>query len=205
MDELLPYSHTDDEYSKKRVSLVTIFFGANDASLPNENPHHHVSLERYSHNLKTIIARVSQTYQHSKILLITPPPLDHEQRLRYQIQRYGQDKATGILERTTENTGRYAAACRQVATEMQIPCLDLFTNMMQQSDYGRFFCDGLHFSSQGHKFLGDLLLESIRQHYPELAIVPDPITGQFNNSASQSALPSLGPYHDEIDHTTHLD
>jgi lysophospholipase L1-like esterase len=194
IDNLLP------DGNQRRVSFVTIFFGANDASLPNENPHHHVRLDRYSQNLKTIIARVNEKYDNPKILLITPPPLDHEQRLRYQIQRYG-DKATGILERTTENTQRYAEACRHVAAEMHVPCLDLFTHMLQQPEYGRFFCDGLHFSSQGHQFLGDLLLESICQHYPELAVTPDPITGQFNNSASHSALPSLGPYHDEIDHT----
>lgn len=193
------------------VALVTIFFGANDASLELENPHHYVSVENYTRNLQTLIARVKEQYfapgnldsKHPpRILLITPPPLDHKQRLLYQKKRYG-EKATGVLERTTENTARYAQACRTVAERTGHPCLDLFRAMEAQDDYGpRFLNDGLHFSAAGHAFVAQQVLEAIANHFPELTVTPCPETGQYNNSSSTCpALPCWGPYHDHIDHT----
>jgi isoamyl acetate esterase len=182
------------------VCLVTIFFGANDASLEAENPHHYVSVQDYSQNLKDLIAKVNEAYNSPRILLITPPPLDHEQRLVFQKQRYG-DLATGVLERTTENTKLYAEACAAVAAETKLPCLDLFEAMMAVPDYGRFLCDGLHFSGAGHDFVATCVLQAIHTHFPDLHITPCATTGQWNNSASTCpALDSLGPYHDLIDH-----
>jgi isoamyl acetate esterase len=62
------------------VCLVTIFFGANDASLYDENPRQHVPLEDYRSNLKTLIQAVKKQYNSPRILLINPPPLDHNLR-----------------------------------------------------------------------------------------------------------------------------
>jgi lysophospholipase L1-like esterase len=180
------------------VCLVIIFFGANDASLLEENPRQHIPLDEYSQNLKLLIQRVNDTYQTPRILLINPPPLDHEQRLLYQKKRYGA-LAMGRLERTTENTKRYADACLKVGIELNIPCLDLFHNMLQISNYNEFLNDGLHFSDKGHVFVGQQVLDAIRQHYPEISVIPCPVTGQYNNSSSQcAALKTLGPYHDQI-------
>ena len=180
------------------VCLVIIFFGANDASLLEENPRQHVSLDDYRQNLTTLIQRVNDTYNAPRLLLINPPPLDHDQRLLYQKQRYG-DLATGRLERTTEHTARYADACLQVGLEWKVPCLDLFHNMLQVSNYSEFLSDGLHFSDRGHEFVGQQVLSAIQEHYPELYVKPCPVTGQYNNSSSQcTALKTLGPYHDQI-------
>ena len=180
------------------VCLVIIFFGANDASLLEENPRQHISLDEYSQNLKILIQRVNDTYDAPRILLINPSPLDHDQRLLFQKQRYG-DLATGRLERTTENTGRYADACLNVGLEVNVPCLDLFHNMIQVPNYSEFLNDGLHFSGKGHAFVGQQVLDAIHQHYPELRVIPCPVTGQYNNSSSQcAALKTLGPYHDQI-------
>jgi isoamyl acetate esterase len=182
--------------SCNNVCLVTIFFGANDASLFHENPRQHVPLDDYRRNLKTLVQRVQEHYSAPRILLINPPPLDHEQRFQFQKQRYG-DLASGRLERTTENTGLYAEACFAVANELNIPCLDLFNAMLQAPDYSRFLCDGLHFSPVGHDFVAAQILRAIGEHFPELEVTPCRETGQWNNSGSKCpALPSLGPYHD---------
>ena len=196
------------------VCLVTIFFGANDASLPQENPHHYVSIPNYTANLSHLLDRVREQYgAQVRILVVTPPPLDHPQRLAYQIQRYGVNQATGVLERTTENTRRYADACRQwvesaTATSCStrlLACCDLFQLMLAEPDYGRFFHDGLHFSAPGHAFVADCVLQAIQTHFPDLTVTPCPTTGQWNNSSSTCpALLSRGPYHDHIDHT-HVD
>jgi lysophospholipase L1-like esterase len=181
----------------ENASLVLIFFGANDAAILEHNDHHHVPLQEFSENLKTLVKRVRVQGKH--ILLITAPPVHHQQRFDYQIKRYG-DKATGVLERTNEVTGQYAAACKQVATDLDLPCLDLHHCMQQDKDYGRFFQDGLHFSSQGHERVGQEILNAIALHFPDFSVTPDPITGQFANSGSSCpGLSSRGPYHDEID------
>jgi len=181
------------------VCLALVFFGANDAALVDQDPHHHVSIQDYKKNLSIIIERVQK--KTDRILLLTPPPVHHEQRLAFQVQKYG-DKATGKLERTLENTGKYAAACREVAAKSQLPCLDLYHEMLQDSDWSRFFSDGLHFAADGHSFVEHAILSAISEHYPELLVKQDPQTGQWCNSATQcSALSSQGPYHDEIDHT----
>ena len=188
------------------VSLVTIFFGANDASLPHENPHHYVSIPDYTANLRQLTDRVRAQYgANVRILIITPPPLDHAQRLAYQVQRYGPAQATGVLERTTENTQRYADAARRwvesASSSSHMACCDLFQLMLAEPDYGRFLHDGLHFSLEGHAFVADCVLQAIQTNFPELTVTACPVTRQWNNSSSTCpALPSHGPYHDHIDH-----
>lgn len=183
------------------VILVIIFFGANDAALQDQDPHHYVPVEDYAKNLQELVSRVQERYQNPRLLLVTPPPLDHEQRLAFQVERYG-DQATGVLERTTENTERYAQACIGVGRHRKVPVVDVFHNMLNAGKHGRFLCDGLHFSTAGHDFVAEQVLSAIATHYPEIQVHADPVTKQWNNSGSKCrALTSRGPYHDEIDHT----
>ena len=62
------------------VMLVVIMIGANDAALPGINKlNQAVSIEQYSDNLREIIDYFIQVgIPMSKILLITPPPIDVE-------------------------------------------------------------------------------------------------------------------------------
>lgn len=193
----------ENEFNENdHVCLLTIWFGANDASLEQYNPHHYVPIEEYKDNLKSLVDKARTKIKSSHIILITPPPVDHQQRLEYQKQRYPQSPS-GILERTLENSGKYAQACKEVAESVQIPCLDLWTLFQKEKEWSKFLNDGLHFSKDGHEFVLTKLLELIEVQFPELMITPDPITGQSANSGSKSgsALTQFGPYHDQIDHT----
>jgi lysophospholipase L1-like esterase len=212
-----------EQQEEPTVVLTIVFFGANDAAIAGLDNHHHVPLDEYQDNLRTIVDIVQRETQCRRFLLVTPPPVHHEQRLHFQIEKYGQGGATGVLERTLQNTGRYAQACRQVASALQIPCLDLYHDMQHQQtttskddedDWGRFFYDGLHFSKQGHDFVGTALVQAIHEAAAfgdELRVVADARTGQWCNSASVcplalkngggSGASGGGPYHDEIDAT----
>eukprot|EP00525_Craspedostauros_australis_P000214 CAMPEP_0198124964 /NCGR_PEP_ID=MMETSP1442-20131203/41441_1 /TAXON_ID= /ORGANISM="Craspedostauros australis, Strain CCMP3328" /LENGTH=284 /DNA_ID=CAMNT_0043784481 /DNA_START=102 /DNA_END=956 /DNA_ORIENTATION=- len=202
------------------VMLVTIFFGANDASLLQHNPHAHVPLEEYKANLETILKLSHASYPNAKILVITPPPVYHPQRLEFQKQRY-KEKATGVLERTLENTGLYAAAAKEVLSKFQadnkdatiakdVCCLDLYQAMLdagksegngaKKEDHGKFFYDGLHFSATGHDFVLEQLQATITQRFPGIAVTPCQITKQWNNSGSKCSVLQQGPYHDVIQH-----
>ena len=182
-----------------RHKLVIVFFGANDASLESLNKRQHVPIKEYHQNLKwmcqCLLERASQ-----RVLLVTPPPVDHAQRLEFQKERYG-DAATGELERTNESAGLYADACRNVAHELGLPCCDLWQEMQSEcEDWSKFLSDGLHFSRMGNRLAGEKLIETISNSFPELAVKPCQFTGSFANSGSScDGLPELLPWHDKLD------
>lgn len=187
-----------------KVALVTIFFGANDAAKKDLEPKVHVPLDEYKANIEMLVDKAKESYPNAKILIMAPPPVHPEQRFAYQKKRYG-DKATGVLERTTEIAGTYAAACREVAKTKEVPCVDIFTAMRtaegntDENDIGRFFYDGLHFSKTGNKFVYDTLAKVISKNFPSLEVHRCPKTGRFNNSASIcEGIKNSGPYVDEV-------
>ena len=200
------------------ISLVTIWFGANDAATLAQ----HVPLAEYETNLETMIDKAKKAYPEAKILLIAPPPVAYEQRNEYLKKQFG-DKAKDMAERSSKVTGTYALACAKLSKSKDIPCLDIFTDMTTssgdsetkeskdevevnieakanaQADVSRYFWDGLHFSDTGHKFVSDALSKAIHAHFPTLEVRPCSVTGSFNNSSSLcDDLENSGPYHDSI-------
>ena len=134
-------------------------------------------------------------------MLVTPPPVDRP-TARVPKGRY-EDAATGILERTNENAGRYAAECKRVADQIGVPCCNLWESMQRVSGWSKFLSDGLHFTPQGNRFVGAKLLETIEASYPEITVRPCAFTGSFANSGSScEALEEFLPWHDKIDHTS---
>lgn len=205
----------EEKLGNPNVCLVTIFFGANDASDPILNPRHHVSLQEYNSNLKKLIQIVRKTCPESKILLITPPPVHHESRLRYQIERYG-DKATGKLERNIELSGSYARECEKVVQELvsgaycedDLACINLWkefqsmpsNNGDENTSWGSMLSDGLHLSKEGNEFVGKLLISTIETRFPSLSVKACPFTKNLGNSGTICDIPKMAPWHDEIDH-----
>ncbi|TKA59751.1 hypothetical protein B0A49_10653 [Cryomyces minteri] len=89
---------------------MTVFFGANDARLPDTTgPAQSVALEEYEKNLAAIITHPAVKAHNPRVMLITPPPVDE------RLCEAG-DLLKGIDEvrRTAENTASYAAAARRV-------------------------------------------------------------------------------------------
>ncbi len=206
-------SHGNEESD---VKLVTIFFGANDASCPNLNPRHHVPVPRFKANLKSIVDLCRKNFGESlRIILITPPPVHHESRLKFQKDRWG-DKATGELERNMDLASKYAAAVGDVAKELDLPSLNLFQSMQDavpnnndgEELWSKFLNDGLHLSREGNIFVGQALQKLIDEVYPEISVEPCPHTSYTGNSSSKGGEAlfagnpkGVGPWHDEIDHT----
>jgi Lysophospholipase L1 and related esterases len=198
------------ESSQHDVKLVTIFFGANDASCQNLNPRHHVPLDRFQSNLEKLVQLCRENFgEDIRIVFITPPPVHHSSRLRYQVERYGEN-ASGELERTLDLASKYADAVVEVARNLGYPHLNIFKLMLdavpgEGEGWSKFLSDGLHLSSEGNMFLGEHLIDLIDKEYPEMTVVPCPDTGYTGNSASKGAAAlksekGIGPWHDEIDH-----
>jgi isoamyl acetate esterase len=186
-----------------KASLITIFFGANDASIIELNPRHHVPIQEYGRNLADLCNHVKEMC-NGRIILVTNPPVAHFKRLEFQKQKYGKG-ATGILERTNEVAGLYAAKCVEVAKANQYPVLDLWTLMQEEEDWPSFLNDGLHFSEKGNQFVGRLMVDAINKYYPELAVTPCPFSGSFHNSGSTSKIKHFLPWHKNIDETSYVE
>ncbi len=85
-------------------------------------------LQEYSTNLERIISKF-QAAGVSHILLLCPPPVFDEGRIRQQQERMGNYEVTPAPDRTLNATGLYAEACRNVAAAKNLPSVDLFTKL----------------------------------------------------------------------------
>lgn len=162
---------------------MTIFFGANDARLPNTSqPAQHVPLEQFKANLKNVIAHPLVKAHSPRIVLITPPPI--EERMCDET-----DRAKGIYEvrRTAEVTSRYAAAVREVSKEMNVALLDIWTIFMRrvgwkvgnpligsktleqdfETGLPTLLEDGLHLTAQGGRVVYEELMKLIQRTWPD--------------------------------------
>jgi isoamyl acetate esterase len=111
-----------------------------------------------------------------KLLLISPPP----------VCEYSREDADRSIGRTAEHTALYAARAKAVAEELNIPYVDLWTGFLRYVGWnegeplhgskaivrnltlGTLIPDGLHFSSEGNRLCFQLVLEKIKEAYPEL-------------------------------------
>ncbi|VVB08100.1 unnamed protein product [Arabis nemorensis] len=150
-----------EENGEESPAAVTVFFGANDACLPERcSGFQHVPLDEYKQNLRSIISFLKNRWPHTVIILITPPPIDEEARLQYP---YTENK-TGFPERTNEAAGSYAKACLTVAKECQISSIDLWSKMQQIPNWQtECLWDGLHLSRGGNKVVFEEVAKKLKE------------------------------------------
>lgn len=117
-----------DVSRKTLMFKQTIFFGANDAVLP---PHtQQVALEQYKENLKFLIQHPSVKEHGTKIIVLTPPPINE-----YQLKFFDAEKGFDTPSRTAANTKRYADACRDVAQSLGVPVADIWMAIMKSTGW----------------------------------------------------------------------
>lgn len=137
-------------------SLITIWFGANDAALANgRSSGQHVPLDAYRANLISILHHLHQLVPNATLLLITPPVVDDATRRRIQVNEGG---PSDPLDRTNEQAGKYAVVCAEVAAAVEgVVLLDLYGFLMytypNATDRAALLGDGLHFSEIGNKIV----------------------------------------------------
>lgn len=169
--------------STKPPAAVTIFFGANDAALSGRaSDRQHVPVEEYKENLKKIVHHLKECSPTMLVLMITPPPVDEEGRLEYARSLYG-DKATKLPERTNDTTGVYAKQCLELANELGLPSINLWSKMQETEGWQKkFLSDGLHLTQEGN------------------AVVHQEVVRVFSEAwLSAPDMPYDFPHHSEID------
>ncbi|KAL6493536.1 hypothetical protein OROGR_032315 [Orobanche gracilis] len=175
------------EVSATRPIAVTIFFGANDAALlSGTGKKQHVSVEEYKENLRRMVRHIKSDGQLKKsspdtlVVLITPPPIDHQGRREYARFLYG-NNASKVPDRTNEVAGAYATECVNLAEELGLPSINLWSKMQETEGWQKkFLSDGLHLTPEGN------------------AVVFEQVIKIFNE-AGFSDLPYDFPSHSEID------
>ncbi|KAI5283256.1 hypothetical protein KEM52_003449, partial [Ascosphaera acerosa] len=150
-----------------------VFFGANDACLPGN--YQHVPLANYKAALRRIATHPYVTAQQTKVLLLTPPPVNEHQF------------ADAHPPRVAWHTKQYADACRAVGAALGVPVVDVWGAFMRYAGWqgqegGPFegsrelpenprlrelLSDGLHLTPVGYRVVYDEVKRVIAQVYPE--------------------------------------
>ncbi|CAL1575086.1 unnamed protein product [Knipowitschia caucasica] len=163
---LLPRLLGPADSAQSHIAGVTIFFGANDAALKDENPKQHVPLKEYSENLKEMTKTLATAgVCAEKVIFITPPPI-HESAWRKECTAKG-----CALNRLNAVTGQYAQACVQAAAQCGVEVLDLWTLMQKGEDFTEYLCDGLHLSQKGNQFVSRQLWRLLDRRVGDLPFI----------------------------------
>ncbi|KAK2994559.1 hypothetical protein RJ640_017288 [Escallonia rubra] len=159
---------------------VTVFFGANDACLPDRcAAFQHVPVDEYKRNLLSILSFFKKRWPTTHILLITPPPIDEAARLLQKVCvqyikvsnflclnkcRYPfAENTLGLPERTNDAAGAYAKACVDVAGECGTPVVGLWARMQQFPDWQKAYLrDGLHLTRGGNMIVFEEVVKQLR-------------------------------------------
>ncbi|TVU12491.1 hypothetical protein EJB05_46141, partial [Eragrostis curvula] len=136
------------------VRAVTVFFGANDAALRDRasklqhlrtQPHFLIGLTSRD---PAACALFQNRWPSVVVILITPPPVDEDGRLRYP---YAHD-SSGLPERTNAAAGRYARACVDVARRCGVRAIDIWSRMQKFPGWEKTFLRS-HLTPSGSRVL----------------------------------------------------
>lgn len=183
--KILP--HVIPSPAEARIRLLVIFFGANDASLPEAENKQHVPLEEYLSNIEAITTHPTVTAHNPKILLVAPPPIEEH-------LIWANDAAQGrkAVSRKNAVVKQYAEAVVALGGKLGLPVIDLWATFMaktgwKQEDWREgqpivgsleveqnpklveLLYDGLHFNPAGYQLMLDEFLKVVRETMPELA------------------------------------
>ncbi|KAI5451431.1 hypothetical protein NCC49_001737 [Naganishia albida] len=169
------FAKKDAQAGLPPVKLVTILFGANDATLPPCAQS--LPLEKYIANMNYYVSSLvepeSDYYQpEARIVLITPPPLVQSMRLEMPLPP-GIPKEEQGKERNLDHTRKFKDACLTIGEEWKartngrVQVIDYWKVIVdaagseQDSDLRPFFTDGLHLTPPGYRLLFDELMQVI--------------------------------------------
>ncbi len=128
--------------------IVTILFGSND-SAPSE--YYYVTPFEYKENIKKIIAAIRAKNKETKIVLITPPPVDDSVFMPYT---------------TNKRLSKYIEIIREVSEEENTLLCDfnLYLSFYSKGDISPYLQeDGCHLSEKGYISFASCILETIEK------------------------------------------
>ncbi|KAL4445884.1 hypothetical protein ABPG77_009083 [Micractinium sp. CCAP 211/92] len=175
-------------------ALATVWFGANDAALPDcGSARQHVPLPEYKANLAAIVEHLRGVGVPA-IVLITPPPISEPDRIIHVQKTYGVTLA--VPERTNEVAGQYAAAAESLAAELGVPCLNVWTAFQAVPGWEtKLLCDGLHLTPEGQQEVFRLLQGLINERFPNLRVAKLPMDAPDHSWIDPESVPAAFEKH----------
>ncbi|KAB2621945.1 GDSL esterase/lipase CPRD49-like [Pyrus ussuriensis x Pyrus communis] len=139
-------------------SLVIVYFGGNDSVDPHPSGlGAHVPLPEYKENMRKIGKHLKSLSEKTRVIFLTAPPVNEEQI--HEASDYVPPQ-----NRTNESCKAYSDACLDVCRELDIKGVDLWTSIQKRKDWSTTcFTDGVHFSSEGSKIVGEEILKVLRE------------------------------------------
>jgi lysophospholipase L1-like esterase len=149
------FAKQHEQANLPKVRILTIWFGANDACIP-PSPQH-LPLPIFISNLTRLVRMVaspssSHYSPNTRIILITPPPVNTYQR---EADLRSRDPPL-LLDRAFGTTQKYAEAVVHVGKQERVPVVDVWNVLFDaagrnERDLERFLCDGLHLNTAGYQ------------------------------------------------------
>ena len=172
--------------AQARVRFLVVFFGANDARLPDTGlpPQQHVPIAEYQDKLTRIVQHPCvRAHDGIRVVLVTPPPVDESMCMNRELGKPADTTREYQPLREAHVTAEYASAVRLLGAELGTPVLDIWSAMMSRaSPNGHlvgsrstepcealrvFLDDGLHLSRSGYELLDQELLGIIERTWPD--------------------------------------
>ena len=157
LKHMLPRLLSQDHGGESSISIATVLLGTNDA-VPNRQ----VTKESYHQNMTSIINQLQQK-DIKHIIILAPPPVDHDSWNKYLLAKTGE-----TCKLRKEHVEPYVNVCRELASDFNLPFIDLFNKILREDNWRECFYDGVHFSHLGNSFV-----------FNELVEVIDPIINDF--------------------------
>lgn len=146
---MIPNILSEFQNNPSQVIITTLLLGSNDCA--SASSFQHVPLAEYRDNLTSIVIQLLQFNPNMEVLLITPPPIDHNSiNPNWDIRSAVKD---------------YAITAAAVATERRIISVDLWKgpHAMDDSDLR----DGLHPNAAGNTAILANILAAIKESLPQ--------------------------------------
>nr|KYP63535.1 GDSL esterase/lipase CPRD49 [Cajanus cajan] len=173
--------------AKEQPSLVIVYFGGNDSTLPNPNglgPH--VPLEEFKENMRKIAIHVKGLSKKTRTIFLTTPPIN-------EAQIHDNSNAQGLPLRTNEACRIYAEACLEVCQEINVKAIDLWSSI-QKKDNWRDVCfiDGIHLSNEGSKIVSREILNVLKEAKWEPSLYWRSMPSEFGEDSPYDPVASDG-------------
>ncbi|KAJ7685031.1 GDSL Lipase/Acylhydrolase [Mycena polygramma] len=161
-----------DQQHVLKIRLLVVWFGANDACI-KPSPQH-VPLPKFINNIKDMVQLVQSAESPyyspwTKIILVTPPPVNTHQRKADLSSR----EPPLELDRLFDTTKGYAEGVIEAAAASRVAVVDVWTAIwnaagQEEGALSRYLSDGLHLTPEGYTVMYDALIKTIATEYPEL-------------------------------------
>ncbi len=161
-------AHVDEWVLRQKPDVVHLNCGLHDLKRSKTDGHHQVELDRYSANLRRIVARIREGTNAAVVFADTTPILD---------ERHARRGAE--FDRTEADVQKYNAAAAALMGELGVPVDDLHWVVEQGSLQTMLGPDGTHYTVAGSDRLAEAVADcvlrqlTVRRYRP----LPAPASG----------------------------